>query len=315
MRALLWAAAVLCVGPAIPSWSAPASESPKQVQIHFSGMLGQKPFHCGEHYLLVGEHSVTVTPADLRFYVSEVALLDANGTATPVSLDQDGVWQYRNVALIDLEDGKGGCRNGNPATHDVVTGTVPSGNYTGIRFTLGIPFDLGHVDSTASPSPLNFTAMSWVWESGFKFVRAELLVENPVKPAIQAAQEAAPQQDAAATATSTGSPLMRSPGFPIHIGSTGCAAASRTSPPASECAHPNRATVTLTSFDPAHDTVVFDLDRLIAGNDLTQNAPDTAPGCMSGDKDPDCAPIFRALGLPFGNQSAVEQTVFREQAQ
>ncbi len=65
-----------------------------------------------------------VVPADLRFFGSSVSLLTADGTAIPVSLDQGGVWQYQLLALIDLEDGTGACRNGNAALHAEISGTV-----------------------------------------------------------------------------------------------------------------------------------------------------------------------------------------------
>lgn len=288
----------------------PAAGAGTPVHIRFAGVLGKKAFACGERYSVGTEHPVTVTPGDLRFYVSGLALVDATGKAIPVTLEQDGIWQYRDVALVDLENGAGGCRNGNAATHTVLTGTVPAGAYTGVRFTVGIPLDLGHVDPTASPSPLNFTAMSWVWQSGFKFIRAELLVEG------QGGEAASPQTSrtvAAGAKPPANARRMNSAGFPIHIGSDGCVSASRTEPPASECVYPNRATVTLNDFDPANDTVIFDVDRLIAGSNLVSNVPETAPGCMSSPNDPDCAPIFHALGLPFGKDAAVEQTVFHKQ--
>ena len=38
----------------------------------------------------------------------------------------------------------------------------------------------------------------------------------------------------------------------------------------------------------------------------------TSGGCMSDPDDPDCAPIFANLGLPFGDKSAGKQTFFRK---
>ena len=100
---------------AVASPSAAAAVEP--VHISFAGRFGEKPFACGQSYEGVGSKRSTVTPSDLRFFVSDVMLLGADGTAVPVTLEQDGIWQYKSLALIDLEDGTGGCRNGNTAMH------------------------------------------------------------------------------------------------------------------------------------------------------------------------------------------------------
>jgi uncharacterized repeat protein (TIGR04052 family) len=315
MRAIACAATALFFVPLLAAQSVAGTLPQKPVAVRFAGVLGQKPFVCGERYVLDADRSVTVTPSDLRFYVANVELMDASGKSTSITLDQDGIWQYRNIALIDLEDGKGGCRNGNAAMHTTLTGTAPAGSYTGIRFTVGLPFELGHLDPVTSPAPLNFTAMSWVWQTGFKFIRAELLFENEgARDSAVTGSQSSAEARSAAGMNSSGS-HMRIKGLPIHIGSTGCVSATKTSAPDKECAHPNRANVLLANFDPDHDTVIFDFDRLLSGSNITQNTPNTAPGCMSGPDDPDCAPIFHALGLPFGSTEAVEQTVFRKQTQ
>lgn len=276
--------------------TAPSSEM-KPVKIQFAGRLGGKPFACGTRYDGIGTEKITITPSDLRFYLSDVQLLGPDGETTPLSLDQDGTWQYQNVALVDLEDGTGGCRNGNPALHAEVTGVAPMKEYVGVRFTVGVPFALDHQDSATAPPPFNFTAMNWVWQSGFKFIRAEVIAEPKaeLKPVTLQRRGA-------------------SGGFPVHIGSTGCAAASLTSAPQEECKHPNRVNVTLAVFHPAKDIVIFDMDRLLAGANLAQNAENTAPGCMSGENDPDCRSIFQSLGLPFAGAPQEAQTVLYREA-
>jgi len=72
-------------------------------------------------------------------YVSEVHLIEASGRVVPVTLAQDGIWQFENIALIDFENGSGACRNGTAPTNTTVRGSVPPGNYTGVRLTLGVP--------------------------------------------------------------------------------------------------------------------------------------------------------------------------------
>jgi len=289
-------------------WTQASSE--QGFEISFAGRLAGKPFACGAQYEGVGMKKSTVTPQDLRFFVSEVELLDASGKAVPVTLDQDGIWQYKSVALIDLEDGKGACRNGNAAMHSALTGTAPAGQYTGLRFTVGVPFELNHGNPISAPSPLNMTAMFWSWQGGYKSIRAEVaLAGNAAKPA-------EPMVDNAASAHSDapGDRTPRSSGFPVHLGSTGCASASPTTGPATQCKNPNRVLVTLPVFNPATDVVIFDLGKLLAESDVTTNTPNTAPGCMSGENDPDCIPIMKALGLPFRNAPASPQVVFYREA-
>ena len=67
-------------------------------------------------------------------------------------------------------------------------------------------------------------------------------------------------------------------------------------------------------FDPAKDVVIFDLGKLLADSDVTTNTPNTAPGCMSGENDPDCIPIMKALGLSFRSAPASPQVVFYREA-
>jgi len=276
-----------------------ASQLTQHVDIAFTGRLGGKPFNCGSSYENVGTEKTTATPRDLRFFVTDVALLKTDGTVVPLVLDQDGVWQYKSVALIDLEDGSGGCRNGNSAVHKAISGTISAGNYTGLRFTMGVPFELDHGDTLAAPSPLNMTAMFWSWQSGYKFLRAEVSVV-PVSTSSQEKSESPTETK----------PKPRSSGFPVHIGSTGCASASETSPPESACKRPNLVVVSLPRFNASSDVVVFDFDRLLAGSDITKNTPDTPPGCMSFENDPDCVTVMKALGLPFREAAAISQTVF-----
>lgn len=286
----------------------PEADATRSIHIRFGAVLDGKPFTCGTKYMAHGLHDVEVTPADLRFYISSVDLVTSDGTLAHVALDQDGLWQYRDVVLIDLEDGKGGCRNGNTPMHQEISGRIANGHYTGIRFTLGLPFDLAHLDPVSAPAPLNFTAMSWAWQAGLKFLRAELLVENKLSSPTAATTSLTKEP----MAMGPGGMMGRSGGFPIHIGSTGCVASSITTPPLEECAHPNLAMVKIDDFDPDVDSIVLDMDRLIAGAELIKNHANSAPGCMSGQHDEDCAAVFHALGLPFGSLPPAEQIVFKK---
>jgi uncharacterized repeat protein (TIGR04052 family) len=282
------------------------SQAEQQVVIDFAGRLAGKPFACGSQYEGVGISKTLVNPQDLRFFVSNVQVLRADGTAVPVALDQDGIWQYKSVALIDLEDGTGACRNGNSGTHRTVKGNVPSGTYVGLRFTVGVPAELDHIDPTQAASPLNMTAMFWNWQFGYKFIRAEVAAVVAADGKTNSAKDSTNNDHS----TKAKSGEMRSAGFPVHIGSTGCAGPGFTSPPIGACKNPNLVHVELPKFDAGKDIVIFDLDKLLAESDITTNTPDTPPGCMSGESDPDCAPVMKFLGLAFRGVTPPRQVVF-----
>jgi uncharacterized repeat protein (TIGR04052 family) len=248
------------------------------IELRFAGMVGDEHFACGEAYSGIGTGDSQFVPSDFRFYVSNVRMLTRGGKEVPLELEQDGIWQYQNAALIDLENGSGACSAfGNEATNSVVRGTVPPGVYTGVRFDLGLPFELNHGNAATAPSPLNFTAMFWNWQLGYKFIRVDTADDK----------------------------------FRIHLGSTGCQSDGPSRPPTS-CSAPNRATVTLASFDFTHDSIFADLKALLAENDIDANAPGTDPGCMSSPVDADCGPLFGGFGLSYPAGTPAEgQRFFR----
>jgi uncharacterized repeat protein (TIGR04052 family) len=253
------------------------------VTLRFAAQVNGQPFACGQSYGGVGITRSTITPSDYRFFVSEVQLVDANGRAVPVALVQDGTWQRDHVALLDFENGTGPCRNGTAATNSVVRGSVPAGSYTGLRFTLGVPFAANHGDPTTAASPLNVTAMFWNWQGGYKFIKFDTATSG------QPATAAPPHPQGGGNAS----------GFSVHLGSTLCASPSRTQAPQAECGNPNRVTVQFERFDFATQTVVADIGRVLAGANVDVNTPGTSPGCMSFPKDADCPPVMGALGLSY----------------
>ena len=249
------------------------------VTLTFMPVVGAQDFGCGQNYTL-GTPSATVTPIDFRMYVHDIRLVRADSSEVALALDQDSLWQYQDVALVDFEDGTGGCSNGTAETHTVVTGTAPYGGYSGIKFKLGLPFTLNHGDPTTAPSPLNLTALFWAWNSGYKFLRLDFSVDP------------------------SGTPVMHN----LHLGSTGCNGTTATTPPTS-CSEENVAEVVLGGFDPTSGHIMADAGALLGASDLAVDGGG-APGCMSGTTDPDCTPIFPLLGLPFGATPAGPQVFF-----
>lgn len=255
----------------------------EEITLRFRGMIGDQPFACGNEYEGIGTTHATLVPSDFRFYVSEIRLVTADGEEVPLSLDQDiHPWQYENLALLDFEDGSGPCSSiGDSLLNDEVHGTVPHGEYTGLRFVLGVPFELNHGNQATAPDTLSLGSLFWSWQGGYKFIRFDSINLS--------GQE-----------------------FRVHLGSTGCEGMPPLSPVTS-CARPNRVSVDFDDFDPHSDFVVADLAALLADSDIEFNTPDTAPGCQADPMDPDCDAVFANFGLSRedGTSDPAAQRFFR----
>lgn len=249
--------------------------------LHFEARVGDLDFACGEAYSGLGSTGSTFEPADLRFYVSDIALINDAGEEVPVTLTQDGIWQLNTLALLDFADTAGRCSDGTAETNTMISGVTAGGNYTGVHFTLGVPFDVNHQDASTAASPLNVTSMFWSWNSGYKFLKLD------------------------------GFSTVQSTGFAVHVGSTDCNKDRNGT--VTDCDHPNRADITLTGFNPMTEPIVVDLAGLFADVSLDDNTSGSAALCMSASNDPECAGIFANLGLPFGADAGdpSAQTFFR----
>jgi len=211
--------------------------------------------------------------SDLRLYVSAIELHDRSGRAHPLVLHDNLQWQQSDLALIDLEDGKGACINGSSETYPYLVGSVPPGDYQGIRFIVGVPFERNHADPLTAAKPLDNAAMHWHWRSGYKFLRAG--VRTPTD------------------------------GFWIHVGSAGCEGTVRD---ITGCRFPNRVTVELPNYVPGRDSIAIDLKALLADVDLHDGE---ATDCSSGPPESACIGPFAALGIDFeSGKPAGQQRVF-----
>jgi len=251
------------------------------ITLHFQGKVGDEVFACGNTYHDIGTAHTDFLPSDFRMYLYNIRLLTADGSDVPVRLVQDGVWQLDNLVLLDFENKVAPCSQGTTVTNTVVNGLIQPGNYTGVRFTLGVPFSRNHLDEATAPSPLNLSGMFWSWQDGYRFLRIDGF-------------------DTALDA------------YFVHLGSTGCVYGAQPGVIAS-CARPNRSEITLYHFDPTTNVIVADLAALLSNSDVTANQPNTSPGCQSDPTDQDCAPLFQNLGLDFsdGTPSPATQKFFR----
>ena len=267
-------------GSAGPGGSGSGGNAPQDVTVTFSAKVNGADFACGTTYDNLGATNASGDLTDFRFYVHDVALM-AGGEPVALELEQDGVWQHENLALLDFEDKTGACANGTTELNISVRGTVAAGqSYDGISFKLGVPFALNHDDSATAPSPLNLTGLFWNWQGGYKFFRADFVASGAAGP------------------------------FNFHLGSTGCDGDASTGG-TTACDRPNVTEVTFASFDVDTDVVVVDYGALMATTDLGTDAGG-APGCMSGVADPECTTVFAGIGVDIatGTMAPATQVLF-----
>jgi len=199
--------------------------------------------------------------------------------------------------------------------NSTLTGTAPQGDYTGISFEVGVPFELNHADPTLAAPPMNLTSMFWNWRAGYRFMRVDLVTASPAStsgesPAANStiktnAKHAASQhKEMKSHGQKSGHSQGR--GWSMHVGSTGCDAPSATSIPTG-CTSPNRISVSFDDFTIENQVLVIDPANLLTASDVTQNTTDTPPGCMSSPTDPECNSILDDLGLR--GSSAIQQLI------
>lgn len=221
------------------------------VQLRFASTWDGAPIDCD---------SAPISLSDLRFFVSNVRLLDTEGREHVLTMSDEPPWQQQHVALIDLENGNGACLNGSADMAATLSGTIESDAVIqGVRFTVGVPFELNHANPLLAEAPLDQAAMHWHWRSGYKFMRAGVASETD--------------------------------GFWMHLGSTACAGTVQN---ITSCAAPNRVDVALNDFSPRDNIIEVSLSALFTDVDLSDGV---ASDCSSGPAEDACVAPFSALGL------------------
>lgn len=209
---------------------------------------------------LAGTHSIRVQ--DLRFYVHDVELLNNSeeGSWQPLALTNDNS-QNEQVALLDLTHA-----NSNTA----LKGFANKATYSGIRFTVGVPFALNHGNALTAKAPLNRGDLFWAWSSGYKFLRLDLMASDA---------------------------QYESRDWSFHLGSTGCSSASALRPPSAPCAQPNRMRVELLNFDPQQQSIALRLDTIVAAM-----AASEFKACTGDYQSKSCVSVYALTGLNAGGE-------------
>jgi uncharacterized repeat protein (TIGR04052 family) len=262
-------AAVLATSLASVVVACDDSSGEVDVEIPFAARVGEQQVACGVTFAGIGTTQSTFSLRDFKIYVTDVVLVSKSGTEVPVALAQDGVWQRDAIALLDFEDGTGDCDTGSPATNRSIRGTVPSGDYTAVRFTIGLSPELNHLDAATAPAPLNVPGMWWSWKGGYKFIRLDVKTRG-------------------------------NPAYYLHLGSSACTGDSVAG---YSCAAGNTPRVTVGDFRLGSSTVRFDVGKLWAEVDLDRPIDmrtDFVNGCMSSATDPECPTVLQHFGLQNG---------------
>lgn len=253
-----------------------ADTSPRAVSLQVQPKVGAATFACGQTYPNMGAEMTTISPRDFRFYVHDVTFVRADGERVPLALDQDGAWQYQNVALLDFEDFTGACQDGTVEVNTTIRGMIPNARYVGIELSIGVPEAMNHVDLTTLPAPLNVTGLWWGWQFGHIFLAA-----------VTHADITTPEPDVN--------------DHYFHLGSVSCVG----DPAKGEsvtCAKPNRPFIQLTGFDPLTQPIVADFGALLPRSNLA-----TSVGCHSFTQDA-CAWPFDFVGLNWFTGSRTPST-------
>lgn len=248
------------------------------VSINFVPRVGNRNFVCGQVYSGVSPSQASVQPVDFRFFVHNLRLINDQGQEVPVTVETRAPWQGQAVALLDFENNQGECElTGDAQTNAQVTGSIPEGNYQGLRFSLGVPTPVNHADPAQSGEPFQAGGMAWNWTKGFKFMNVE----------VHSVPEAAGQEPSIGK---------------FHLGSTACTNNEVTQEV--ECSKPNRGEVFLPNFRLGQDNVVADIGALFANSALS-----TSQICHSGQDA--CEPLFAQVGVDWDSGApAAQQQVF-----
>ena len=192
----------------------------------------------------------------LQFYIHNVMAKDLNGKWHKLEI-KPKVDISGQVILI------GGVCGQDIEWQTQLTTSLQESEIKGIKFTLGVPFELNHKNPITQPAPLNQPDMFWTWQMGYKFARIEL-----------ASKESE---------------------WIFHLGSTGCQSPAPVRPPKENCKNPNRAEIIFDDFS-ADSKINIDIAKLIEGVDIK-----TETNCQSSQDNKLCQLLLPRLGIG-GNQ-------------
>jgi uncharacterized repeat protein (TIGR04052 family) len=248
------------------------TENREVISIPFEAHYKEQSLHCGKE-VAVGETQPGVLwLTDLRFFIHDIEVQSKEGNWLKAPLVADERFQTTRVALLDFEDGTGPCADGTSSTHTEIKIEIPLKSTHGLRFKLGVPFGLNHLDPAKQKPPLNVTSMHWGRREGYKFFRLDMVDSG-------------------------------GDGLKSHLGSTGC---EGTVGNITGCKRANIASIEFSQLELRKSAVVVDVVELLSR--LDGDRKPVLIQCMAAADGDHCGATFSALGLdlvsgkPRGNQ-------------
>ncbi|MGD1848674.1 MAG: MbnP family protein [Salibacteraceae bacterium] len=140
------------------------TETMGSLRVNIAGMVNGSNLDLGTEYTLSDGNRLRIDR--LKYYLSDIRLVRTDGSETMI----------KDVILVDYDL----TPSGNPAipnwTNEFVV-DAPTGEYTGIKFDLGVRQDLNESDPATygSDHPLSASTenMYWSWATMYKFVVLE----------------------------------------------------------------------------------------------------------------------------------------------
>lgn len=151
-------------------------EGEMTVTIPFSAQIDGKPIVCGQRYPGVSQSNSEIEFEEFAIYVHNVELRNAQGAWVALRMQDDGRWQSQSVALLDFlgHESAACAAQGTQDMHTFVSGYLPQGEYSGLRFVLGVPGELNHIDASQAVAPFNRQRMWWTWSRGYRYLKADI---------------------------------------------------------------------------------------------------------------------------------------------
>ncbi|WP_027882756.1 MbnP family protein [Meiothermus rufus] len=126
------------------------------VELKLNLRVGGQPLQFGQTYQTPQKQRYQIDL--LKFYLSEVALVRPDGS------------EVRVPGLVLAEFKPGGPTQG----VTLMRFEAPPGTYRGIRFNVGVPRELNHLDAATQSPPLGVNSgMYWAWNPGYIFFKLE----------------------------------------------------------------------------------------------------------------------------------------------
>jgi uncharacterized repeat protein (TIGR04052 family) len=291
---------------------AAAAEQLSSFSLRFAYSAGDRVLACGDTLTGQGlDGKQTVDINDLRFFVSDLRLVDKDGKDVAFTLDKNDFQLSHpagQVSLVDLTSNTvGGCTvdafpssEGTARVHEAITGTAPVGKVAGVRFSVGVPqavMKKAIKDYTMEGQPSPLGDLQWPWSLGWRHFALNFGLKDQA-----------------------GTPGI---GY-VHLGSLDCAATDTdlALTDRESCTYVNTPAVALDNFSLTNDVVTVDIPTILKKVDFIDDLYDDkfnvigqgpAVACHSLPDLPDCPPVFEAFGLSLatGKADASKDSVFR----